>query len=354
MFDILNNGVVRIVLLGTVLLGVTSGMLGVFTLLKKQALIGDALSHSTLPGVVLMFIITKSKNVGILLIGASIAAALSMLLMNIIKKYSKIKSDAVLALLLASFFGFGRFLISLIARNPIYSGANLNDFIFGSAATIIEGDIIMLSTVLIIILILIVSLWRHLKLQTFNNEFYESLGFSSILVEFILSFMTILVIVSGIRTVGVILMSSLLIVPGISARQYSNKLHINVILAALFGGLSAFFGTIYSVSFAGGIPTGPVIVIFGTSLALISLLIAPKKGIIAKEIRRISYKKSIMKYQLLIHLYDKKSKEVKDIINTDNLEKHLSDNLVLIKDDNVYLSTKGQNKVLSLIGGKIL
>ncbi len=295
--ELLNNGVIRVVLLGTISLGLVSGVLGVFTLLRNQALIGDALSHSTLPGVVLMFVITRSKDVGTLIIGAAVSAAVAMFLMRLIKRYSTLEQDAILALVLSSFFGFGRFLISLVSRNPDYAKAKLDEFIFGSAATIIERDVRSLFIVCVLVFSLIIILWRHIKLQTFDSEFYESIGFSNRLIEFLISFMTILVIVSGIRSVGVILMSALLIVPGLAARQWSDRLSVNVLLAGIFGVLSALIGTLYSVSQESGMPTGPVIVIVGTVIAVLSIILAPKRGLLAKEVERKRHRRDILQHR---------------------------------------------------------
>lgn len=345
MIEILNNGVVQVVLLGTVLLGIVSGILGVFTLLRKQALIGDALSHATLPGVVLMFMFTKSKEVSVLIIGAAISAGIAMLTMRIIKKYTKLQGDAILALILSSFFGLGRFLISLISRKPEFSKAKLDDFIFGSAATIIERDIITLLVVLVFILVLIVLFWRQIKTQTFDAQFYTSLGFSNEWIEFLMSFMTILVIVSGIRSVGVILMSSLLIAPGLASRQWSHNLSINVFLSALFGAISAFVGTLISVTHPTGLPTGPVIVSVGTLIAFISIFFAPQSGVIAKEIQRQRHRKDIQTYRSLLDV--RKGFTIKDSM----IDKLLKESYVSLDEmGNHHLTSKGEEKVKEIVG----
>lgn len=346
MFDLLSNGVVQVVLLGTMLLGLVSGVLGVFLLLRRQALIGDALSHSTLPGVVIAFMITTSKDLNVLLIGATVSAIIAMFLMRLIKKYSKLENDAILALILSSFFGLGRFLISLVSRNPEYSKARLDDFIFGSAATMIERDVLVLIVVSVIVLLLIILFWRHLKLHTFDRLFYQTLGFSDKFVEFLISTMTILVIVSGIRSVGVILMSALLIVPGVAARQFSHDLRINVVLAGVIGTLTAFSGTLISVAYPGSIPTGPVIVVVGTVIAIAAMFLAPKRGIISKHLEQKRHKEDIKKYKTLLHLY-----------STDTLDEAVPDylieeELVEIKDQQVLLTLKGEQKVQAIIGGE--
>lgn len=346
MLDLLRNGVVQVVLLGTMMLGLVSGVLGVFTLLRRQALIGDALSHATLPGVVLMFLFTNTRDIGVLVIGAALSAALALYLMRLIKKHSILENDAILALILSSFFGFGRFLISYISRFPEFSKVKLDDFIFGSAATMVERDVMGLVVICGIVFVLIALFWRHLKLQTFNAEFYQSLGFSNTFIEFLMSFMMILVIVSGIRSVGVILMSSLLIVPGIAARQFSHQLKINVFLAGFVGGLAAIIGTLISVSYPSGLPTGPTIVIVGTTMALLALFLAPKYGLIANEIKRQRHRKDIQQYRLLIHLY------MNDTVDEPLSEILQQKDYVRIDEKSKYvLTAKGRRLVETILEG---
>jgi len=351
-----NYGVLEVVLVGTAILGILSGIIGVFTLLKQQALIGDVLSHATLPGVVLMFIFTSSRNISILLIGAAISAYVAMTLLNVIKKYSNISSEALMALILSSFFGFGHFLMSLIARNPIYAGANLNSFIFGNAATLIEADVMVLIVVGIVVVGLMMFFWRHFKLHTFNATYYESLGFSTRLIDFVMTFMTILVIVVGIRTVGVILMSALLIVPGLAARQLSDRLFMNIFIAGFIGGLSAVTGSFLSVTYGTGIPTGPSIVIVGTSIALAAILFAPKKGFVSKEIKRFIQKRQIKVYKLLIHIYENNIVSINGLDEIDKLtfEQYKEHAYIASSKDGIYVTSKGITKIESIIGGKSL
>lgn len=352
LLSIFSNNVVRIILFGTIFLGIVSGILGVFTLLKKQALIGDALSHSTLPGVVLMFIFTNTRNLGILLTGAFISAAFAMFLMKVIKKYSKIENDAILALILSSFFGLGNFLISLISRDSSYVKINFNTFIFGSAATMSKENVYTIMIILLIVLFIILLTWRNLKLHIFNSEFYESLGYSNLIMEFLISFMTILVIIVGIESVGVILMSSLLITPGLSARQWSNKLFINVLLAGLFGFIQSFLGTYISVT-NDNMPTGPMIVIFGSNILLLSILLSPKRGLISHEIKRIMYKNKIKKYEDIIKLYNNENNKKELNLTKDKLVFYLNQGLIDYDKEEIILTNLGKEKVLEILGGII-
>lgn len=341
--ELLGSYTFRIVLMGTVLLGLVSGIIGVILTLRKQALIGDVLSHSTLPGVVLAYIITKESSLYVSIIGAIVASIVSVLIISLIKKYSRLKNDAILALILSAFFGFGQVLLSIIRDTAGQEQARLNKFIFGQAATMSKQDIIFLSVILFIVLAVIITFWRHIKLFIYNSEYYQSLGFSKTIINIILNAITILVVVSGIQAVGVILLSALIIAPAVTARLWSDKLLGNVIISAIIGGLSGFLGTLFSVD----VPTGPVIVIFVTSIFLVSVLIAPKKGIIWTKITNLIHKKQIKQFQLLIHIYEEN--KINDIsnplINEYKKMGYLS--------NNNEITLKGEEKVLKILRGEL-
>lgn len=343
--DLLSSYTVRIVLMGTVLLGIVSGIIGVFLTLKKQSLVGDALSHSALPGVVLAYILTQESSLLISIIGAIAASVFALFLMNIIKKYSKIKSDAILAIILSGLFGFGQVLLSVIRDTAGSDQARLNTFIFGQAATMTVQDIIFLVVILSIVLLLVLLFWRHIKIFIFNREFYQSLGFSGKLVNVILNALIVLVVVSGIQTVGVILMSALLIAPGVAARLWSNKLGANVAVAAFFGAISGFLGTMFGIDMA----TGPVIVIFATSIVIISLLFAPKTGFIWSKISEKIHKIQIIKYHGLIHFFE--TGQVEEIPK-ESLDFFLEKEFFIIENGIYDLSTKGKDKVYSIMAGE--
>lgn len=343
--EILSSYTVRIVLMGTVLLGIVGGIIGVFLTLKKQSLVGDALSHSALPGVVLAYIITQRSTLFVSVIGAILASVFALYLMNIIKKYSKIKNDAILAIILAGFFGFGQVLLSIIRDTAGQDQARLNTFIFGQAATMSIQDIIFLVIILTVVLILVLMFWRHIKIFIFNREFYQSLGFSGKLINVILNALVVLVVVSGIQTVGVILMSALLIAPGVAARLWSNRLGINVILAAFFGAISGFLGTIFGLDMA----TGPVIVIFVTSIVILSLLFAPKSGFIWSKIAERIHKYQINKYHGLIHFFETGTI---DEIPKESLDFLVEKGFFNIENEVYDLTPRGKDKVYSIMAGE--
>lgn len=333
------------ILIATVFLGFATGSIGTFSTLRKQALIGDALSHAALPGVVIGFLLFGTRNLEVLLLGASFAALAAIILIELIKKYSVIKFDASMALILSSFFGLGNVLLSLITGAD---KSGLSKFIFGEAATILEKDVILIFIITGISLILVLLFWRHLKLFIFNEEFYHSLGFNTLLMRALLTFLTIIVVIVSIRAIGVILMSALLIAPSVTARLWSNKLKSNYIIAGILGALAAMIGTTLSFAIK-GIPTGPIIVLVLSLFLIISLLISPKKGALATTISNHRHKKLIHSYHDLVHLY-----EFGLINNIDNINHFLSAGLITKSQDNYILTTKGENLVINIMRGENL
>lgn len=268
---ILSDYTFQVVALGSVLIGLISGVIGCFAVIRKQSLLGDAISHATLPGVAIAFLITGNKNISILLLGALVAGLIATFLIISITKYSKIKFDSSLALIMTVFFGFGLLLLTYIQKIPNANQAGLNRFIFGQASTILISDIFIMLLFVVIIISFIIIFWKEIKLFTFDSEFAKTIGFNTTIINIILSFLTVLTIVIGIQTVGVILMSAMLIAPSIAARQWTDKLSVMVILAAFFGVIAGISGTLIS-SNVSKMPTGPVIVIIISIIAIFSIL----------------------------------------------------------------------------------
>lgn len=344
--EILSNYTLRVVLMGTMLLGAVAGTIGVFLTLRKQALVGDALSHAALPGIVLAYIITQESSLYMSILGAIFASIFSIMLIEGIKRFSIIKNDAILAIILSSMFGFGQVLLSVIRDTAGQDQARLKSFIFGQAATMSLEDVLFLTAILAIVFLTVIVFWRHIKLFIFNKDFYHSLGFSSHLINVILNTLTILVVVSGIQSVGVILMSALLIAPAVAARLWSNNLKINLLLAAIFGAISGLLGTLFGTN----VPTGPVIVIFATSIVIVSLLVAPRKGIVWVFISERIHRSQIKEFKTLIHIHENDSF---DGVPLESL-RHLTNDGYLKKEAaNYKLTFKGREKVLSILAGEL-
>ena len=284
----------RTVALGCSLLGMVSGILGCFAVLRKQSLLGDAVSHASLPGVCLAFLLTNVKNTEVLLLGALISGIICIGLIQLIQNYTKIKFDSALALILSVFFGLGLVLLSYMNKLPGANKSGLNKFIFGQASTFIKRDVDIIFITGIILLIIIILFWKEFKIVSFDSDFAKTLGFPSKTIEILISVLIVTTVIIGIQAAGVILISAMLISPAVAARQWTDKLSIMVILSAFFGGISGLLGTLISIS-ESDLPTGPVIVIIISIIVVISILFSNKRGIIFKIIRNQKRKKEFRK-----------------------------------------------------------
>ncbi len=273
------------VALGSALLGLISGVLGSFAVLRRQSLLGDGVSHSALPGVVMAFVLSGSKNTEVLLMGALISGLLATLFIVSIVRHTRVKFDSALALVMSVFFGLGLVLLTYVQKIPNSNQAGLKRFIFGQASTLLQRDIILMVICGLILLTLVLLFWKEFKLFTFDSDFAQSLGFSPKKLNLLLSFMIVLAIIIGLQTVGVILMSAMLITPAVAARQWTNKLWVMVTLSALFGAVSGIAGTAAS-SLVPKLPTGPAIVVCVSAIVIISVLFAPGRGVLHRVYQR--------------------------------------------------------------------
>lgn len=347
MFELLfTNSYFQKIALGVVFLGFVSGAIGVFVTERKQALIGDALSHAALPGVVIAFMLFGTKRIEVLLLGALVASLVSMFLLELIAKYTKVKFDASMALILSAFFGLGNVLLNFLQGAD---QAGLSKFIFGEAATMLQKDVNMVVIVSVIVLVVSVLFWKQIKLFIFDSSFYQSLGYSKKFISALLSFLTVLVVVISIRAIGVILMSALLIAPAVSAKLWSNKLNVNFILAGIFGSIAGLIGTYFSFTVS-KLPTGPVIVVALSIILILSLLFSFKKGFIVRTINNKRHKYLIVKYHDLVHLFQY------NVLNTNDISliNHYLDNKLIIKQDNdtYLLTSKGEGLVNNILKGE--
>lgn len=292
-FQLFNDYTFQIVAIGSALLGITSGVLGCFAILKKESLLGDGVSHAALPGVVLAFLLTGQKDTMVLLLGAAFTGLLATYLIKAIVKYSTIKFDSALALVMSVFFGAGVALLTYSQKLPTANQAGLKRFIYGQASTLLKSDVYLMAIISVTLLIIVLLFWKEFKLIVFDITFAISIGFPSKLLNGILSLLIVVTIIIGLQTVGVILMSAMLIAPGVAARQWTNKLSLMVLLAAIFGAFSGVVGTAISSSVT-KLPTGPTIVICLSCITIFSLLFAPNRGIIYKLYRRGKIKKMLL------------------------------------------------------------
>jgi manganese/zinc/iron transport system permease protein len=300
--DIIFDYTLRTVALGAATLGIISGVLGCFAVLRKQSLLGDAISHAALPGIALAFLLTGSKSTVILLIGAAIAGWLATLQMMLIVKTTRIKEDSALGLVLAVFFGFGIVLLTYIQKLPLSTQAGLEKFLFGQAATLMQRDVELMAVTGAVAIAVALLLWKEFKLITFDSEFAGSIGLPVHRLDILLTTLVVIAIVIGLQTVGVVLMSAMIVAPAAAARQWTHKLGVMVLLAGLFGALSGVAGAVIS-SLAPKIPTGPVIVLCISVVVLFSLVFAPARGLLWQYFQLLKQRQSFRSDAVLLDLY---------------------------------------------------
>lgn len=274
-----------IVAIGASLLGAVSGALGTYAVLRRQSLLGDAISHAALPGIAIAFLLTGSKTPLILVLGAAIAGWLGTLLIMSIVRMTRIKYDSALGIVLSTFFGFGLVLHTLIQRTGNANQAGLDTFLFGQAATILERDVFTIGILGGIAILITLIFWKELKLLVFDEGFAASLGFSTRALDILLTSLLVIAIVLGLQAVGAVLMSAMLVAPAVAARQWTDRLSVMMLLAAFFGTLAGVSGTIISSS-ASRIPTGPTIVLCATVVVGFSIIFAANRGLLWDWIRQ--------------------------------------------------------------------
>lgn len=277
--ELLTNYTLRTVAFGAMALGIISGVLGCFAVLRQQALLGDAMSHAALPGVVLAFMLTGSRAPLVLILGAAIAGWLGALTVLSIVRLSRIKEDSAFGIVLSVFFAFGMLLLTMLQRGGQAGQAGLDNYLFGQAAALISSDVILILVLGTIVLGLVLLFWKEFKLLSFDPEYAASLGYPVRTLDILLTSLIVLAIVIGLQLVGVVLMSAMLVAPAVAARQWASRLSLMTLLAGGFGGLAGVLGAVISAT-GRGLATGPVIVVCMSVIVIISLLIAPGRGLL--------------------------------------------------------------------------
>ena len=293
---------VRLVTLGTVVLGAAAAVVGSFAFLRKRSLVGDAIAHAILPGVVLAFVLAENKNPLILMAGALLSGWLALLSIDLISNKTKLKTDTVIGLVLSVFFGLGIFMLTAVQHSGMGNQAGLDKFLFGKAASMSANDVYAFAGLSLGLIILVFFFFKAFKIIAFNRDYALTLGLPVRLSEFVLSTLTVLAVTTGIQAVGVVLMAALLITPAAAARSWTDRLVIMLIVAAGLGALGGLVGSFISYT-APRMPTGPWIVMSLSFFALFSLLFAPQRGVLAKIRRQRQNREKIITENLLKALY---------------------------------------------------
>ncbi len=290
--DIIFDYTLRNVALGSALLGIVSGVLGCFAVLRKQGLLGDALAHAALPGIAAAYMLTGSRAPLVLMLGAAIAGWIGTLAIIRIVRDTRISEDAALGIVLTVFFGAGVVLLTRVQQSNDAGQAGLDRYLFGQAATLVRSHVEQMAIVGVIALAIIAVFFKEFKLLAFDPDYAASLGFPVRGLDILLTSTIVLAVVIGLQTVGVVLMAAMLIGPAAAARQWTDHLGWMTVLAGTIGAASGVIGAIISVQ-ASRLPTGPMVILVLTAFVAVSLLCAPNRGILPDYLRRRSARASM-------------------------------------------------------------
>ena len=293
---------VRYALLGSMLLGITCGMLGSFIVVRKMALVGDALSHAVLPGVAIGFLWNMSKDPVAIFIGATVAGLLGTVVVRLITDTTRLKDDTALGLVLATFFAVGICLLTMIQRLPTGNKSGIDKFLFGQAAAMGPGDIKLMAVVTVLTLVVILVFYKEFLVTSFDPGFARAAGLPAQAAHYALMLLLAFAIVIALQAVGVVLVSAMLITPAAAAYLLTDRLHHMLWLSSLFGLLAGALGSF--VSFLGpNFPTGPFMVLAATSVFALAFLFGPRHGVINRWLRQRSRSARIQRENTLKSIY---------------------------------------------------
>lgn len=300
--QLLTDYTLRTVALGAATLGIVGGGLGSYAVLRGQSLLGDAISHAALPGIALAFLITGSKAPLPLMLGAAATGVGATLFIIGVTNTTRIPYDSALALALSAFFGVGLVLLTYLQQHAGAAQAGLDAFLFGQAAALVERDVVTMAVLGGVALVAMLLFWKEFKLLAFDPDFGRSIGVPIRTLDVVLTTLLVVAIVIGLRTVGVVLMSAVIVAPAAAARQWTDRLGAMVGLAAAFGAVSGVSGAVVSGTTA-NLPTGPTIVLCMGVVVIVSLLVAPNRGLLWRWWRQRRTSRRLREERVLCHLY---------------------------------------------------
>ena len=274
-----------LVTLGATLLGIATGISGTFLYLRKNALISDAISHATLPGLGAAFLLMTTagldgRSLFGLLGGSAISAALGLMFVTWLTTKTRLSQDAAIGSVLSVFFAFGVVLLTVIQAIPAGRQAGLETFLLGSTAGMLFNDAVLILVLGAITTAILLLFRRSIIVVSFDAHYAQTLGISPQKIDYLVLAVALAVTVIGMKIAGLILIVALLIIAPVAARFWSEKSNTILLISGIFGGLSGYIGTAISAT-APGLPTGPIIVLCSFVLFLISFLLAPRRGILA-------------------------------------------------------------------------
>lgn len=266
-------------LIASLMVGVSCGLIGTYIMLRRLSLIGDALAHAVLPGVVIAFMIA-GKGPLALFAGALGAGIMTSILISFVKRNSKIKEDASIGIIFTGAFALGILLVSQLKQVHI----DLSSYLFGDVLGVSDSDIIMSGVITVFIVVSVILFYKQLLVTSFDPTMAHIIGISTAVVHYFLMTLLSMSIVAGLQSVGVILIIAMLITPPATAFLLTSNLKKLLLLSCTFGVISSVVGLYLSYHF--NFASGASIVLVSVFIFTLAILFSPKEGLVNKELRR--------------------------------------------------------------------
>jgi manganese/zinc/iron transport system permease protein len=279
----------NVVLLGTILLGIGAGAVGSFAMLKRRALVADAVAHASLLGVAVAFLVHGAlggteRSLPVLLTGAAAAGGLAVAAIEALVRGTRLTEDTATATVSSSFFGAGIVALSVARRTSGADQAGLNQLIFGSTAAMTGDDARTMAAISGVCIAATLVLLRPLTTVAFNPRFARTAGLPVRALDALLAALVAAVTLAGLQAVGMLLVVALLVVPAATARLWTRRVGPLVALAALLGAAAGWIGASLSAVLPDA-PAGSLIVLVAASLFASSLVASPERGLLSGWVR---------------------------------------------------------------------
>ena len=298
----------RVVVVGVALLGMAAGIVGTFTLLRKRALVSDAVSHATLPGIAAAWLVMVAlggtgKWFPGLLLGAAVGGVTAVGAVLTLRSVLRLHEDAALGVVLSVSFGIGIALLGVIQQMRRGSAAGLDSFIYGKTASMLTSDALLIAVTALVLVVAAVLLFKEFNLLCFDAPYAATQGFPVALLDVLMLGLVVAVTVIGLQAVGLILIVALLITPAAAARFWTHDLRVMTVLAALIGAAGGFVGAGLS-ALVPRLPAGSVIVVTISAGFVVSVLFGTRRGLLRLLVERSRADRRVRREHLLRALFE--------------------------------------------------
>ncbi len=273
-----------VVLAGVAAVGFASGVVGSLSVLRKRPLIGDAAAHATLAGVVMAFLVTGRRDLPTLFVGAFLSAVAGLVSLVLVRRFTRTREDAATAIVIGVSFGVGVALLAGATARGLPGAAGLETFLLGHTAALTASDAILLATVSLVAVVVVLTMFKEMVVVAFDADFAAATGWPVAWIDIMLVSLVAVMVVVGLPAAGAVLVTALVVIPPVAARQWTERVGTMLILAGLFGLVAAVTGVLLS-AVSPGLATGPLVVLAAATICFVSFIVAPERGWLGRRWR---------------------------------------------------------------------